>query len=234
VSQATEKALAAAAAAALVEDGQVVGLGTGSTASIFIRRLAERARAGLRVQGVPTSEASRALAASLGLPLTTLDAHPSLDLAVDGADEIDPALDLVKGAGGALLREKVVAAAARRLVVVADAGKLVPALGRGPVPVEVTAFARPVVARALAVLGAAVARRLDAAGRPFVTDEGHEVLDARFARLGDAPALAARLSAIPGVMGHGLFVGMAGLALVGRGDEVLELRRPPSAGAGPR
>jgi ribose 5-phosphate isomerase A len=221
-----EKELAARASLAYVRDGDVVGLGTGSTASIAIRLLAERVKAGLRIAGIPTSVRSRDLAASLGIPLTTLDEHPEIDVAIDGADEIDPRLDLIKGGGGALLREKIVASASRRFIVVADSGKVVPVLGAFPLPVEVVRFARAVVERRIAALGARVRPRLDPSGAPFVTDEGHEILDCDFGSIADPPALARALGELPGVVEHGLFIGMAEVAIVGAEGGVREMRSP--------
>lgn len=206
-----------------VESGMALGLGSGSTATHMIaglaRRLADRR---LRdIVAVPTSEASADLARRLGIPLATLEERPQLDLAIDGADEIDPQIELIKGLGGALLREKIVAASARRLVIIADDSKLVARLGvRAPLPVEAIAFGLPLCARRLAELGAAPALRRVAGGAPFRTDEGNVILDCRFDGIADPAALGAAISAIPGVVAHGLFVGMAALAEVaGPGGE---------------
>ena len=219
------KRAAAARALDFVEDGMRLGLGTGSTALAFLELLAERVRGGLRVSGVPTSEATRRAAERLGIPLLDLDAAPELDLDVDGADEIDPALDLIKGGGGALLREKIVAAASRRMLVVADAAKCVGTLGRFPLPVEVVRFGAPATRRAIAA-GAAragcageISLRLRD-GAPFVTDEGHVILDCAFGRIPDAPALARELERIPGVVEHGLFLGLARAACIAGPDGV--------------
>src|SRR5271166_2766529 len=165
-----EKEAAARASLRFVKDGQVVGLGTGSTAAYFIRVLGERVEAGLRVRGIPTSERSRAMAASLGIPLTTLDEFQQIDVTVDGADEVDPQLRMIKGGGGALLREKIVASATRQVVIVADASKRVAVLGRFPLPVEVIKFAQAVVTKKIAALGAEVELRRGADGKPFLTD----------------------------------------------------------------
>lgn len=222
------KEAAARHAAGLVEDGMLVGLGTGSTAALFVHALGERVRAGLRMQGVPTSESTARLAAAEGITLTTLEQHPRLDLDVDGADAVDPALNLLKGLGGALLREKIVAAAAARFVVIADESKLVAALSAAPlVPVEVIPFGWTRTAAALAALGAQVTRRArpDAAGEPFVTDGGHYVLDCRFADLSDPAATAARIKLLTGVVDHGLFIGMASEAIVGAADGSVRVPR---------
>jgi len=219
-----EKQLAAAASLSYIEDGQVVGLGTGSTAALVIRGLAERVRAGLRIRGIPTSQRTHDLATQLGIPLTSLEEVQAIDVTIDGADEIDPRLDLIKGAGGALLREKIVASASRRLVIVADSSKQVAALGRGPLPVEVIGFAQALVARRIAELGATATLRRDPWGEPYVTDEGHHILDCRFAQVPDPAGLARTLSQMPGVVEHGLFVGMASVVLVASGATLTELR----------
>lgn len=211
---------AAAKALSFVEDGMRLGLGTGSTARHFVDLLAERVAAGLKVVGVPTSEVTRAQAERLKVPLTTLDETPELDLTIDGADEIDPALNLIKGGGGALLREKIVAAASARMIVIADASKQVPALGRFPLPIEVNMFGLEATRRAIAkVLDAAgcpapLAVRNKPDGHVFVTDGGHMILDAACERILDPAALAARLHAVPGVVEHGLFIGLASFAII--------------------
>jgi ribose 5-phosphate isomerase A len=202
---------AAEAAALLVEAGMAVGLGTGDTARRFIEQLARRARAEtLGLTCVATSEASAACARAGGLSVRSLLEAPRLDLAVDGADEVAPSLDLLKGGGGAHTKEKIVAASAARFVVLVDETKLVHRLGEGfPVPLEVLDEAIPLVERRLAELGAEVSRR------PGATELGNRIVDAKFPRIEDPAALAARLDAIPGVLEHGLFVGMATLVLVG-------------------
>ncbi len=227
----------AARALAFVEDGMRLGLGTGSTARVFVDLLADRAAAGLRVRCVPTSEATRTQAEGRGLAVTTLDDEPELDLTVDGADEFDPALRLIKGGGGALLREKIVAAASRAMVVIADRNKAVDRLGRFPVPVEVNPFGlgatRRLVERVAGDLGLnrGLSLRAAAAGTPFVTDGGHFILDCRFGPVGDPERLADRLLAVPGVVEHGLFIGFAD-AVVTNGDDgqarVIERPRSPS------
>jgi ribose 5-phosphate isomerase A len=220
-----EKEAAARASLQFVKDGQVVGLGTGSTAAFFIKLLAERVKAGLRVRGIPTSVKSQELAESLGIPLTTLDECQEIAVTVDGADEVDPQLRLIKGGGGAMLREKIVASATKQLVIVADASKQVPVLGRFPLPVEVIQFAQALVAKRIRELGAEVSVRKGADGRPYVTDENHHILDCRFGEIRNADELARKLSDMPGVVEHGLFIGMAKVALFARGSEIVELRR---------
>jgi ribose 5-phosphate isomerase A len=209
-----------------------LGLGTGSTAQHFVELLAERVRAGLDIIGVPTSEATRIHAERLGVPLTTIDETPELDLTVDGADEIAPDLSLIKGGGGALLREKIVAAASARMVVIADESKWVPMLGRFPLPVEVVPFGlaatKRAVERAAAAIGSpgeAVLRRA-ADGHAFVTDGGHWILDAKLGRIAGPEALASRLSAIPGVVEHGLFMNMTQAAIVAGPDGARVVERP--------
>src|SRR5712692_7000488 len=187
-----EKDRAARASLRFIKSGQVVGLGTGSTAASFIRLLAEQVKNGLRIRGIPTSVRSRELAESLGIPLTTLDECQEIDVTVDGADEVDPELRLIKGGGGALLREKVVASATKHLVIVADATKQVPRLGKFPLPVEVIRFAQALVAD--------VRLRLQANGTPYVTDESNHIFDCRFGEIADADNLAHQLSDMPGIV----------------------------------
>ncbi|HLV89120.1 MAG TPA: ribose-5-phosphate isomerase RpiA [Candidatus Sulfotelmatobacter sp.] len=220
-----EKEAAARASLQFIRDGQVVGLGTGSTAAYFIKLLGEKVKGGLRVRGIPTSDRSRELAQSLGIPLTTLDECQDIAVTVDGADEVDPQLRLIKGGGGALLREKIVASATRQMVVVADATKQVRHLGRFPLPVEVIRFAQALVAKRIAALGAEVQLRTSSDGSPYVTDENNHILDCRFGEIRDPDRLARELSAMPGVVEHGLFIGMASVALFARGSEIIELRR---------
>lgn len=220
-----EKEAAAAAALELVQPGQIVGLGSGSTATCFVKFLAERVRQGLKVTGIPTSQATKELAEQLGIPLTTLDAHPQIDIDIDGADEIDPHLNLIKGGGGAFLREKVIASVSKRFVVIADSIKQVKQLGRFPLPVEVIAFAQSLIAPQIQKLGAQVVLRRHADGTVYVTDEGHHILDCTFGVIEDPPALAAAIRKIPGVVEHGLFIGMAEMALIGRDGSITTLRR---------
>jgi len=220
-----EKEATARASLRFIKSGQVVGLGTGSTAASFIRLLAEQVKNGLRIRGIPTSVRSRELAESLGIPLTTLDECQEIDVTVDGADEVDPELRLIKGGGGALLREKVVASATKHLVIVADATKQVPRLGKFPLPVEVIRFAQALVAKKIAALGADVRLRLQANGTPYVTDESNHIFDCRFDEIADADNLARQLSDMPGIVEHGLFIGMASTVLLAKGDEIVELHR---------
>ncbi len=221
-----EKEAAARASLRFVRDGDIVGLGTGSTAVYAVRFLGERVQAGLKIRGIPTSIHTQELAASLGIPLTTLDEFQQIDVTIDGADEIDPGLRLIKGGGGALLREKIVASATKQFVIIADSSKQVPMLGKFPVPVEVIKFAEALVAKKISALGASVGVRIDRSGQPFITDEGNHILDCHFGQIPDPPALARKLEAMPGVVEHGLFIGMAALALIGKGDGVIE-QRPP-------
>lgn len=219
-----EAAALGAEALAEVKPGDVVGLGTGQAATAFIHALGRAVTSGLSITGVPTSEASATLARRLGIPL--LDEPVALDVAVDGADEVDPRLDLVKGYGGALVREKVVAAAARRFIVLVGAEKLVPTLGgRGRLPVEVVPFAVPFCRRRLGELGhPPTVRTRD--GAPFVTDNGNLILDCAVGPIADPGTLDAALRAIPGVVGTGLFVGMAHAVMVREGGRTRTLRRP--------
>jgi ribose 5-phosphate isomerase A len=219
-----EKEIAGRAAAQLVRDGDVVGLGTGSTAYFAVVALGERVKAGLKMIGIPTSVQTADLAHKVGIELTTLDEHPEIDITIDGADEVDPQLRLIKGGGGALTREKVIASASKKMVVVADSSKVVAALGKFPLPVEVIAFARTVVERKIASLGGSPKLRLKPDGTPFLTDNGNQILDCSFGRINDPPALAQVLDGTPGVVEHGLFIGLAKTALVGRGTSVEEMR----------
>jgi len=201
-------------------------LGTGSTAVYAVQAVADRVKAGLKILCIPTSVRTKDQATSLGIPLTTLDEHQEIDVTIDGADEIDPNLCLIKGGGGALLREKIIASASRKMVVIADSTKLVPVLGKFPLPVEVVGFAQAVVAKKIEAMGAEVSLRRDAAGKTYITDEGHHILDCKFGQIPDPPSLARKLSDIPGVMEHGLFIGLASLVLIGKGNVVEEIQRP--------
>jgi ribose 5-phosphate isomerase A len=209
------KRRAAEAAMAFVRPGMRLGLGTGSTAKHFVACVGTAVRDGLRVVCVPTSEATRAQAEALGIPLTTLDATPELDLTVDGTDEFDSALRLIKGGGGALLREKIVAAASASMIVIADASKAVAELGRFPLPVEVNPFGlgatRRLVEKAALSCGCvgSIMLRESSPGTPRVTDGGHYILDCAFGRIAEPEALSAALHAVPGVVEHGLFIGLA-------------------------
>jgi ribose 5-phosphate isomerase A len=218
------KRMAATRALEFVEDGMSLGLGTGTTAAIFIRELGERVRQGLRVRGIATSDASHQLAESLAIPMTTFDDCPLLDLAVDGADEVGPGLALIKGGGGALLREKIVASAARRFLVVADSSKLVNTLGRFPLPVEVIQMALPIVARKLEELGLNPTLRHHHDGAVYITDENNVILDCACSSIPDPAKTAAEIRAIVGVVEHGLFLNMASIALIAGEDGVREVR----------
>jgi ribose 5-phosphate isomerase A len=220
-----EKKAAARASVSFVRDGDTVGLGSGSTATYAVRFLGERVQAGLKIVGIPTSNQTKELATSLGIPLSSLDRTPEIDVTIDGADEVDPHLSLIKGGGGALLHEKIVASASRRLVIIVDSTKQVARLGKFPVPLEVITFAQPLVRRRVEALGADVRLRLNADNSPFLTDEGHHILDCQFSTIPDVPALARQLSDMPGIVEHGLFVGMATTVLVGKGKEIIELHR---------
>jgi ribose 5-phosphate isomerase A len=225
------KRQAAARALEFVKSGMRLGLGTGSTAKHFVELLGERVRAGLDVIAVPTSETTRAQAEQLGVRLTTLDETPALDLTVDGADEIAHDLALIKGGGGALLREKIVAAASARMVVIADETKWVPTLGRFPLPIEVVTFGLETTRRAVEAAaqqcgcpGKAVLRRTKES-HAFVTDGGHLILDAALGRISDPQSLATRLAAIPGVVEHGLFIGLAHTAILAGPDGIRIVER---------
>lgn len=220
-----EKQVAARASLKFIREGDIVGLGTGSTAAHFIRFLGERVKAGLKVRGVPTSVDSQRLAQACGIPLITLDEIAHIDVDVDGADEFDSQLRLIKGGGGALLREKIVASVSRKFIVIADSGKQVATLGKFPLPVEVIPFAQSVLTRRISGLGATVKLRQTAQGNPFKTDEGHHILDCHFGQIPDPPALARTLSDMPGVVEHGLFINLATLVLVGKGDNVEEFSK---------
>src|SRR5713101_5215909 len=226
-----QKRAAAARAVEFVRPGMRLGLGSGSTAKHFVELLAERVRAGLDIIGVPTSEATRSDAERLGVPLTSLDETPELDLTVDGADEIAPDLSLIKGGGGALLREKIVASASARMIVIADETKWVSALGRFPLPIEVVPFGlaatRRSIEAAAAAAGCAGPLQLRRAkdGHAFVTDGGHWILDAAFERIPDPKSLAERLDGIAGVVEHGLFIGLAGAAIIAGSSGVRVVER---------
>ncbi|MFL5012585.1 ribose-5-phosphate isomerase RpiA, partial [Rhizobium sp.] len=216
----------------LIQPGMRLGLGTGSTAIRIKEALAQKHRAGMAVVCVPTSETTRRLAESLGLPLTTLDESPALDITIDGADEIDPKLRLIKGGGGALLREKIVATSSDRMIVIADHAKRVDVLGKFPLPVEIVPFG----ARATLAKIEAAAARVGCTGaialrkrneKLFLTDNGNVVADCAFARIADPESLAVALSAIPGVVEHGLFIGIAALAIIAAPSGIETLQRQP-------
>jgi len=229
-----QKKKAAYAALDHVEGGMRLGLGTGSTAAHFVTGLGERVKAGLDVLCVPTSEATHRQAKSLGIPLTTLDETPELDLTVDGADELDGHLDLIKGGGGALLREKIVAFASKRMIVIADQSKKVEVLGAFPLPVEVVPFGWRATAMKLSQAaqwaGASGGLSLRMGGdKPFVTDNGNLIIDCAFGSIPESRKLAAAFSAIPGIVESGLFIGMAGMAIIAGPGGVETLTRPASA-----
>jgi ribose 5-phosphate isomerase A len=225
------KQQAAERAVALVEDGMTLGLGTGSTAACFIDLVGQRTKQGLKVVCVPTSEASRAQAERLGLTLITLDQQPYLDLTVDGADELDDELRLIKGGGGALLHEKIVAAASERMVVIADHTKRVATLGAFPLPVEVVRFGVAATRNMIEILASdagcsgEIALRLRADGAPFVSDSGHFILDCAFGRIEEPEALDEALKLVPGVVESGLFLGIADAAIIAGPDGVVVLER---------
>lgn len=223
--QAAERALA------YVEDGMTLGLGTGSTAAHFVILIGERVRRGMKLTCVPTSEATRLQAEQLGITLSTLDSTPFLDLTVDGADELDGQLRLIKGGGGALLREKIVAMASERMVVIADASKQVPVLGRFPLPVEVVRFGLTATSNMVGVMAAEVGcegeivLRVGKDGQPFTTDGGNCILDCAFGQIDEPEALDEALKLVPGVVENGLFLGIADAAIVAGPEGVTVLER---------
>jgi ribose 5-phosphate isomerase A len=221
-----QKQIAAQAAADLVQEGQTIGLGSGTTAAYLLQALAVRVSNGLRFVGVPTSEETGRAAASLGLTIAGLDQHPSLDVDIDGADEIDPQLNLIKGHGGAHLREKIVAVASQRMIVIADESKLVARLGeRMPVPVEVVPFGLDVTRLALTQLGAQTVLR--GGEEPFRTDNGNLIVDCRFTSDASPGELAPQIKLLPGVVEHGYFLDLASVVLIGHADgSVQRLERP--------
>lgn len=211
-----EKQNAAREAVKLIKDGQVVGLGTGSTAVFAVQEIAELVRKGLRIQGVPTSDSTAALARELSIPLIDINSIDHIDITIDGADEFTKELHLIKGGGGALLREKIVAAKTRQEVIIADASKYVEKLGKFKLPVEVIPFATNYVLKEVLRLGGTGILR----GGPFITDEGNYIIDVDFKRIEDPVGLAGRLKSIVGVVEHGLFTGLAERVLMGEGDSV--------------
>lgn len=227
-----QKRAASARALDFVQPGMRLGLGTGSTAKHFVDLLGERVAAGLDIIAVPTSEATRAQAERLGIKLTTLDRTPALDLTIDGADEVGPDLTLIKGGGGALLREKIVATASARMIVIADESKYVAVLGRFPLPIEIAPFGATATHRAVDAAIAAAGCAGPATLRKvkdeqvFVTDGGHWILDAHLQRIPDPRALAARLCTVPGVMQHGLFIGNAQIVILAGPRGVRLIERP--------
>jgi ribose 5-phosphate isomerase A len=230
--QAAERALA------YVQDGTLLGLGTGSTAAKFVDLVGRRVQEGLKVTCVPTSEATRVQAERLGIPLATLDDAPLLDLTVDGADELDRHLRLIKGGGGALLREKIVAMASQRMIVIADASKLVDVLGRYPLPVEAVRFGldatRNLIEKVATDAGCrgAITLRLGKDGNPFVTDGGNAIFDCAFQRIVDPDALDKALKGVPGVVENGLFLGIADAAIIAGPDGITTIERDTATNAG--
>ena len=213
-----EKRVAAEKAVEFVENDMILGLGTGSTVAFVLQALARKVKAGLRVKGIPTSEATAKLARELGIELTDFEHHQICDLVIDGADEVNGHLDLIKGGGGALLREKIVASSGRKFIVIVDSQKLVEKLGKFHVPVEVIQFASPLVQSKIADLGGEARVRLLASGQPFITDEGNYILDCNFGLIDKPAELAGQLEKIPGIVEHGLFINYATMVIVGRGD----------------
>jgi ribose 5-phosphate isomerase A len=224
MSQQAAKLAAAQHALRYVEPGTVVGLGSGSTASLFIQLLGERVKQGLKIQGIASSQDSEDLARSLGIPITDFTRHQVIDVAIDGADEIGPAMSLIKGGGGKLLREKIVASACKRFLIVADDSKLVPQLGRFPLPIEVIPMAVPLVDARLRDLGFTpkIRQAKDGSGN-YITDEGNLLLDCSSSGIVDPEETAAEIRAIVGVVEHGLFLGMAERAIIAGEDGVREV-----------
>ncbi|HIA53040.1 MAG TPA: ribose-5-phosphate isomerase RpiA [Candidatus Melainabacteria bacterium] len=219
-----DKKLAAQSAVDLVEDGMVLGLGTGSTAVFAVQLLGERVKKGLKIKGVPTSDSTEKLARSVGIPIVTLDEFPALDLDIDGADEVEPSLCLIKGGGGALLREKIVAYASKRVVIIVDEKKLVEKLGKFHLPIEIVPFSRGLVQEKVDEMGAkSVVRVRD--DRVFRTDENNLILDCDFGLIEDPRALAQKLSLIPGIVEHGLFIDMVERVIIGNDGKVKELTK---------
>ncbi len=218
-----EKKAAAAAAVREVEDGMRLGLGSGSTALLAVRALGERVQRGLRIVGVPTSRETARVAREVGIELDDLATEPHLDLTIDGADEVDSRLRLIKGGGGALLHEKIVAAATKRVLIVVDRSKVVATLGAFPLPVEVIPFAASLVAARIRALGVEPGLRMTKDGQAFVTDEGNRILDCPFGAIPDPEALDVTLSTIPGVVEHGLFLGLAHETIVAGDEHVTRL-----------
>lgn len=225
MTQVEAKRMAAQRALEFVEDGMSLGLGSGTTSALFIQALGERVKGGLKVRGIATSAASHKLAESLSIPMTTFDEMPELDLAIDGADEVGPGLALIKGGGGALLREKIVESAAKKFIVIADSSKLVKQLGKFPLPVEVIQMALPLVTRRLEALGLNPKLRHHADGTVYRTDENNFILDCAAGVIDDPAKTAADIRAIVGVVEHGLFLNMASLALIAGDQGVVEVGR---------
>ena len=215
-----EKQNAARTAVDQIEDGMMVGLGTGSTAAFAISYLGEKVRSGLTISAIPTSEASKKQAQSEGIPLIDFETSPSIDLCIDGADEIDSELNMIKGGGGALLREKIVASSAKRYLIIIDSSKQVETLGSFPLPVEVIPFGWQVVSRKLKGMDASPELRKSGL-KPFLTDEGNYILDCRFNSIPEVEQLETELNRIPGIVENGLFVAMCDQMIMGKGDQVI-------------
>ncbi|MBV8630578.1 MAG: ribose-5-phosphate isomerase RpiA [Silvibacterium sp.] len=219
------KEMAAQRSLEFIRDGMVVGMGSGTTATHFIKLLGARVKQGLKVRGIPSSRASDELARSLGIPVIDFHSATQIDVTIDGADEVTHKLDLIKGGGGALLREKIVASASKLFVIVADSRKLVDRLGKFPLPVEVIQLAAPLVAKKLEAVGVHPAVRKTAAGEDYITDEGNLILDCACGEIDNPQKLAAEIRAMVGVVEHGLFLGMANVALIATETDVKELAR---------
>ncbi len=226
-----EKRQAGVAAADEVRDGMALGLGSGSTVFFFLEELGRRVQHGLRIVGIPTSTSTAQLAGQFGIPLTTFDDRRELDLDVDGADEVDPDLNRIKGHGGALLREKIIAQAARRRLIIVDETKISPRLGNTVLPVEVVPFARALAEHELHRLGGQPRLRLAAGGQPFVTDNANWILDCRFGPIADPAWLEGEINRVPGVMENGLFIALADEVVVARGSGVERIVRGVQTGA---
>ncbi|WP_195576771.1 ribose-5-phosphate isomerase RpiA [Paenibacillus sp. 1001270B_150601_E10] len=217
------KQLAAEKAVEWIQDGMVVGLGTGSTAYWAIQAIGRRVKEGLQIQAVATSVPSENLAKELGIPLIPWSEVQSIDVTIDGADEVNASFHLVKGGGGALLREKITAYASKQMIVIVDESKAVNELGKFGLPVEVVPFAWEMTARHIEKLGCKAIRRADAEGEPFITDNGNYILDCQFGVIEEPPALEAKLQQIPGIVDHGLFIGLADIVIVGYEDGRVEI-----------
>ncbi|MEX0582517.1 MAG: ribose-5-phosphate isomerase RpiA [Sneathiella sp.] len=220
-----QKQAAAAKAVTYIKDGMVVGLGTGSTAAKMVDLVGEKVAAGLNITGVPTSEATAMQARKLGIPVVGLDKVSVIDLTIDGTDEVDPEGRLIKGGGGAHLREKIVASLSDRMIVIAEAKKKVDHLGAFKLPVELVQFVAPALNSKLEALGSTPDLRRMKDGTPFVTDEGNYIYDCDFGKIDDPESLALTLSTMPGVVEHGLFIGFADIVVIGNDDgvEVIEI-----------
>jgi len=223
--QSLEKSLVGRRAVEEVRDGMLVGLGSGSTAAEFVRALGERIRQGLKIEGVPTSTATETLARSVGIPLRPFESISRVDLTVDGVDEIDSQLRAIKGGGGALLREKVVAAASDRMIAIADSSKLVTNIGRFPLPVEVLPFAAAYVERELQKFGVPLQQRTKPDGSPYLTDQGAYIFDISFTRIADPQHVATTISSLPGILEQGLFLNEIDELLLATNNQIQHIKR---------